>query len=395
MASPDEIRAGGASIEFRADRSKLEKDLAEGGPILDTLKSAFGRGSTFKELTEIAVGGGVVAGLTVAGQQLSALTGKAVQLSDAFREGRITAGEMTESLARSIPILGGFWEAGRNIRELMTGEEAIARNLLRIDTERLAILQQQGQILKDARSRRDALPSKMADFNDRLAVDRLSPEDKPFGQAAADYNRAAREADRYWKAQIAKARPEDKTRLEEIKQQEVTQLLTQYKQTVDYLNEKQEIDGITLRLKEKHNESLKRADEQQRQENERNRETERSMQDRKQAEERYVKSRLDAAESIREAIDPERRLHKEIEAADSLVESFVLTRDERDRYVRQLVGNLGKSMSPDQSRSSSMGTVNPFAMQSLQALSPLIELNQNVRYITQKLRNGEAGLSFN
>ncbi|HEV7297754.1 MAG TPA: hypothetical protein VGN72_00190 [Tepidisphaeraceae bacterium] len=59
-----------------------------------------------------------------AGEGLANVTGKAIELRDALRDGKTDAAGLTQSLLESLPIIGGFATAGKNIRELITGEQA-------------------------------------------------------------------------------------------------------------------------------------------------------------------------------------------------------------------------------------------------------------------------------
>jgi hypothetical protein len=90
------------------------------------LKESMGKGSVFGQTMKLMMGGGAVMGLSMAGSALQRMTGELRQLTTAFREGEISAGEFAEKLAGSIPVFGEFWKAGRDIRELITGEEAAA-----------------------------------------------------------------------------------------------------------------------------------------------------------------------------------------------------------------------------------------------------------------------------
>ncbi len=70
------------------------------------------------------MGGGAIAGLSMAGRELASVTGDMVQYKNALRDGTMSQGEFTEKIMGSLPVLGAYWQAGRNIREMFTGEEA-------------------------------------------------------------------------------------------------------------------------------------------------------------------------------------------------------------------------------------------------------------------------------
>lgn len=94
------------------------------GDSLKNLKKVAGEESTLGGLGKLAVGAGAVAGFTVVGRALADASAKAIELKEAFKDGSISAGQFADELAKGIPIIGKFWEFGRNIRELITGEEA-------------------------------------------------------------------------------------------------------------------------------------------------------------------------------------------------------------------------------------------------------------------------------
>jgi len=94
----------------------------------DSLRSIKQEASAIGNVTKLMMGGGAVVGLTMAGSQLKNFADEANRLKSEFQSGAISAGELTEKIAGSLPVLGQFWQAGRSIRELFTGEQAeIAR----------------------------------------------------------------------------------------------------------------------------------------------------------------------------------------------------------------------------------------------------------------------------
>lgn len=97
---------------------------------LHRLKSVAGGRGTIKDYAEVLTGGGAVAGLTFVGRAIKDAAENAVKLNDEFNAGKINAGQMIEQLARGVPVFGNFFAAGRSIRELFTGEEASAREIL-------------------------------------------------------------------------------------------------------------------------------------------------------------------------------------------------------------------------------------------------------------------------
>jgi hypothetical protein len=165
-----------AEKELKRLRKEAEKAGVDTGKkgILESLKNAFGGRSDLKDVTEILVGGGAVAGLSLAGRVLNDMTGKAIELRDAFSDGSKSAGEVADELIRSLPVLGNIFSAGQNIRELFTGERA---EIARINADAAVITAS-----IDAQA---ASWKKNVDAAARLAeiVERLRGSGDPFGGA--------------------------------------------------------------------------------------------------------------------------------------------------------------------------------------------------------------------
>lgn len=64
------------------------------------------------------------------GEALARLGNAAEDMATKFRLGKAAAGELFEELAKKLPIIGNFVEAGRGIREALTGEKAETAKLL-------------------------------------------------------------------------------------------------------------------------------------------------------------------------------------------------------------------------------------------------------------------------
>ena len=102
----------------------------------EKLKKIFGARGPLKDLTELAVGGGAFAGISFLTATMERATGGAKDLVTQFRAGTKTSGELADEALRLIPIFGNVYAAGRNIREIFTGEEAaLAR--VRAEAEQL------------------------------------------------------------------------------------------------------------------------------------------------------------------------------------------------------------------------------------------------------------------
>jgi len=140
------------------DRSKPAfKSVAQS---LSDLKKTAGEGGQLGEFAKMARGAGAVAGIALAARTLTDLTGKAVSFRDAMREGSMSAGDVADQLARSIPVLGSIYAAGRNLRELITGQQAEINKML------ASAAAQDGNIA-NRRSLREAVASSQGAFGRR------------------------------------------------------------------------------------------------------------------------------------------------------------------------------------------------------------------------------------
>lgn len=134
---------------------------------LNSVKRQFGRRGLFGDLGEILTGGGIVAGVTFLGRELSSVVKTANELTSAFATGAISAGELTERIAGSIPVLGEFWQLGRNIQDAMSGAAIEAAKLV-VETKRaLEASRLPRQAVRGARASIDSVDS----FADALAED--------------------------------------------------------------------------------------------------------------------------------------------------------------------------------------------------------------------------------
>lgn len=114
-----------ASATFKKVAQEAKKEL--GG--LKGLKGALGEESALGNTFKAVRGAGAVAGLTLGATVLRDAATAAADLRSQLDAGEISAGEMTERLMGILPVVGQFWQAGRAVRELFTGEEAAAKKI--------------------------------------------------------------------------------------------------------------------------------------------------------------------------------------------------------------------------------------------------------------------------
>lgn len=179
MANSDEIKAGGAAIEFTADTSKADKEVSG---FLEQLKKNFGRGSVFKESVELFAGAGIAKSISEAAERVDELTKKAVELKEAFGSGAKGAGEIAEELIKAVPIVGHLFDAGRNIRELFTGEAAQLKEAADALAQHQGIANTAATAFHgDADAKRES-----DDYTRDLERQRVRTSDGPAGKAVHD-----------------------------------------------------------------------------------------------------------------------------------------------------------------------------------------------------------------
>ncbi len=82
----------------------------------------FGESGPLGQMGKVLQGAGRIAGFAIIGRLMKDATEKALELRDALNSGAMSAAELAEETVKLIPIVGSFWQAGRNIKEMFTGE---------------------------------------------------------------------------------------------------------------------------------------------------------------------------------------------------------------------------------------------------------------------------------
>lgn len=127
---------------FSPTMGKFGNDLDTMKQKLKSIDDQFGDRSNFGKIQKMIMGGGAIGGIAMAGRILDDLSRKAVELKDAFNDGSKSASEVSDELARSIPILGRIYSATRNINELFTGSKANMKEMLELAESFAASLDQ-------------------------------------------------------------------------------------------------------------------------------------------------------------------------------------------------------------------------------------------------------------
>lgn len=102
-------------------RNKAGGVFAEVERSVDRLKQRFGPRSFMKDLTEIAVGGGALAGISFVGRTFAELTKGVTGFADKLAEGKQSTVELVAELAKGLPIIGGFAQGFESILSSLTG----------------------------------------------------------------------------------------------------------------------------------------------------------------------------------------------------------------------------------------------------------------------------------
>jgi hypothetical protein len=143
------VKAGSDLDNFRKKCQATKEDVGGLRGALDKLKGGAGRGSTLDELGKTLKGAGAVAGITIIGEQLAKATGEAAKLSEQFRRGEIDGAGLAVGIGKSLPIIGGFVEAGQNIREMFTHEKAQIDDINETTKENTEIAEHRFKIIAD------------------------------------------------------------------------------------------------------------------------------------------------------------------------------------------------------------------------------------------------------
>lgn len=110
-----------ATQQFQRNSRQMEGSLRGA---MERVEDQIGRRSGFGKLLEVATGAGAVAGFAILGQQLAQATSKARELANAFAAGRLGGAELADQVARSVPVLGNFYSAARNVVALLTNDHS-------------------------------------------------------------------------------------------------------------------------------------------------------------------------------------------------------------------------------------------------------------------------------
>jgi hypothetical protein len=136
MPGAGDIRAGRAVVEVAIDPAyqrglaRVKGDFDTLGNRIDAIKARFGSRGLLKDVTELAVGGGAVAGIGFLAATVERTAAAAADLATKFREGKVAAADMGAELLKSLPVIGSLASAIENVADLLTGvKSATAKTL--------------------------------------------------------------------------------------------------------------------------------------------------------------------------------------------------------------------------------------------------------------------------
>lgn len=122
--------AAGMAAYDREARQAAEANRGLKGS-LDDVKARLGKKSLFGDLVEVFLGGGAVAAVTIAADQIGRALQGIIKARDDLADGEKGKFQIADELTRSIPVLGQFYSAFSGVRELLTGEQGITRAIER------------------------------------------------------------------------------------------------------------------------------------------------------------------------------------------------------------------------------------------------------------------------
>jgi hypothetical protein len=200
----------------RGSGRRAAEEIEKG--FIDRLKSG---NKTIKTFTKLFFAGGAVGGIGFLAGELKDAVDQAMKLREEFQKGEISAGELTNKIAQSLPVIGSIVGLGASIREVMDGEQA-ALAAARSEAEDLDHLT---SIYRDSWKQITDLHERSAIATERIRQEtellRQQPGPQSFSRIGVALSQTAEDATRQATADIAektKALADEKLRI--VKQQQ-------------------------------------------------------------------------------------------------------------------------------------------------------------------------------
>ena len=189
IASLTVARKSGNLGEFGIDQKQVSGVIAQ-IKALDKEARGAGKGG-LGALKEGWEGFAKVAGAAVIADQLEKITSKAKDVVQQYREGKVEAGAVAETLLGQIPIYGKIWQAGRNIREIMGLQNNELEKQIQLQERVIVAMQKQAEIRKTAE---DQQRDRARKINDVVAENNAAAMEAGGNKEGADKYRANYEA---------------------------------------------------------------------------------------------------------------------------------------------------------------------------------------------------------
>lgn len=136
-------------------------------------------------------GAGGAAVLGIAGTMLARTAATAERMATAYRQGRVSAGEMTDEILRGLPLIGNFYAATADIVEAVTGEKAERQRInaiIRDSSQQLdRATRREVEAIKEIRKQRAEMARETAGVRGRAALINLSPGARSDAEAGINF----------------------------------------------------------------------------------------------------------------------------------------------------------------------------------------------------------------
>jgi hypothetical protein len=211
-----------------ASRAGREAGEAQGRTWLESLKRTLGGRSDLKDIVELFRGAGPVAGIALAGRALNDMSSAAVEIKNDLNSGAMSLGEASEKIMATLPIFGQYWQAGRNIRELFTGENAAEAKALAAQTQRLGEAQRaRGAMAQLRLSPQEIRDANLKAYQEVSMSGKTDRESRRLEDLYAKQAEAREITDKFDKL-LPSLAPQDRWRVEEQKLQQLEALERRY-----------------------------------------------------------------------------------------------------------------------------------------------------------------------
>jgi hypothetical protein len=302
------------NIEAEVSQRLTTLGFTSGRGFMDGLKRSIGGQSALKGTLDILRGGGAVVGVALATHELNRLVQASLEIRRNLESGAMTLGEAVEDIASKIPVLGDAWQAGRGIREHITGEDKADSEMNRVEGRGLEGAERRRMAYKALGEEVEQARKRVEEFNRESNLARMPDDEKQrWREIYKDIDAAVQIRKKYQEIRNLGGEnltPSDRDRIDREEQSEL-----------DALN-RQALDR-QFQMKLDHVEQLKQK------EKEKDAETEKRMRDRHDEDQRKAKEVMDEIKRVQDkAATPSQHFASEIERVKKLLGAGLITEDE-------------------------------------------------------------------